>query len=250
MTPEKLKRANEPTSDDAITSQESYIVAQRDLGEVLRQQNQDAIEEFLKDPLATVAGAVTELISHPTVFASVAVRVAHAALKGRLFQQFANEIKDFQTKGKLPADFSANKNGYNTWVDLLKIIDDDCPDEDRLEALKAMFFAANAVNATDGEHIVAYELFQIARTLSSNELLVMMTLWKLTKSGRLAAVVRGNADQFWQEATKVLGHSVSDLVVLGYRNLPEKRLAESYQLSPLGYKFCENIQTYRIKRSE
>jgi hypothetical protein len=233
-----------------MADEETYIVKHRDLSEIIRIQNQSAIEEFLKDPLAVVAGAVNGLLLHPSVLASTAVRVAHAALKGQLFQQFASEIKDLQAKGKLPEDFSANKNGYNTWVDLLKIIDDECPDEDRLEALKAMFFAANSVNAADGERIVAYELFQIAKSLSSNELLVLMTMWKLLKSGRLTTVIGGHVDRFQEEVSRALGHSQKHLVLLGYRRLPDKGLVDSYQFTPLGQKFCENIQTYRTERGE
>src|SRR5262249_8674650 len=138
-------------------------------------------------------------------------------------------MNDLRTKGKLPVDFAEKKHGYNTWVDLLKLIDDECPDEDRLEALKAMFYAANKVNATDGERIVAYELFQIAKTLSANELLILRVLWELEKEGHGAIA----AGQFYKEAQQRLGHTQTDLVILGFKNLPEKRLAESYALTTL-----------------
>src|SRR5689334_15409740 len=134
-----------------MSEDESHIVKQRDLAEIIRAENSTALEEFLDDPLAVIAGAITETLAHgPKAFIGPVVRVAHAALKAKLFQQFSEEIKDLREKGKLKDNFAEQKYGYNTWVELLGIIDDDVPDEDRLEALKAMFYAANKISAKDG----------------------------------------------------------------------------------------------------
>ena len=228
-----------------MSDEETYIVKQRDLGDIIRMQNEGAIDEFMKDPLAVVCAAVNELLLHPSTFASTGIRVAHAALKGKMFQRLANEVKYWREKGKLPADFAEKKHGYNTWIDLLKIIDDECPDEDRLEALKAMFYAANAVSMVDGDRIVAYELFQIAKTLSSNELLVLNVLWEMTQKGWTTH--QANVNVFCEHATKILGHQQTELIMLGYAQLPIKKLAENYSLTALGRKFCENIQTYRME---
>jgi hypothetical protein len=42
------------------------------------------------------------------------------------------------------------------------VIDNETPDEDRLEALKAMFYSVNKINATEGERVAKAQLFQIA----------------------------------------------------------------------------------------
>jgi hypothetical protein len=224
-----------------VKENESYIVKAPDLGKILRVRNEEALEEFMKAPLAAVAGAVNDILLHPTTLASTAIRVAHATLKGQMFQQLASEIRDFQAKGKLTENFAENKNGYNTWVDLLKIIDDESPDEDRLEALKAMFFAANSMNASDGEKFVAYQLFQIAKTLSSNDLAVLMVLWK----NKLAGSSIQNDVAFFDAAHRVLEHSVDELILMGYQRLAEMKLAVHYGLTRLGQTFCENIQKYQ-----
>jgi hypothetical protein len=221
---------------------ESYIVKRQDLAEIIRSQNEQAIEGLLKDPLAVIAAAVNEYLLHPSAFASAGIRIAHAALKGTLFQQFATEIADLRQKGKLADDFSKNKYGYDTWVDLLKIIDDEVPDEDRLEALKAMFYAANGMKEADGERIVAYQLFQIAKKLSSNELLILKALWQQ----KLEGSTTHDANNFYLKCQAILGHGETDLIILGYSRLPELRLAESYRLTALGSTFCANIDKYRI----
>jgi hypothetical protein len=152
----------------------SYIVKQKDVAEIILSENSSALEEFLKDPLAVIAGAITEALAHgPKAFAIPVVRVAQGALKGKLFQQFAQEIKDLCEKGKIADKFAERKYGYQSWVELLAVIDEETPDEDRFEALKSMFYAANKINATDAEQIMAYQLLQIAKKLNSNDLLVL-----------------------------------------------------------------------------
>ena len=48
-----------------------------------------------------------------------------------------------------------------------------------------MFLAANKVNASDAEKILGYQLFQIARRLTSNELLVLKATFQLQASNEL-----------------------------------------------------------------
>jgi hypothetical protein len=68
-------------------------------------------------------------------------------------------------------------------VGLFKTIDEDPPDKDLLEALMAMFYGANKVNATDAEHMLSYRLFQIAKRLNSGELLLLRILYGSFKRG-------------------------------------------------------------------
>lgn len=72
--------------------------------------------------------------------------IVQGILKGKLYQQVAQEIKELRAKGKIPADFAdegKHKYGFKSWVELLTIIDEEAPDADRLEALKAMFYSIN-----------------------------------------------------------------------------------------------------------
>ena len=85
------------------------------------------------------------------------------ALKAKLFEQLSREIKDLRDKGKIPDDFAEERNGFQSWVELMTIIDEESPDPERLAALKAMFYAVNKVNAEDSERILAYQLFQSRR---------------------------------------------------------------------------------------
>jgi hypothetical protein len=78
-------------------------------------------------------------------------RIVQAPFKAKLFQQVAQEIEEFRKKGRIPEDFIDRKDGAKTWVDLFTIIDEESPDEERLDALKAMFFSVNNIKIDDAE---------------------------------------------------------------------------------------------------
>jgi hypothetical protein len=73
-------------------------------------------------------------------------RIAQAAFKGEVFKQFAVEFDALRQKGRIAENFREKKYGAKSWVELLTILDEAPPDEDRLEALKAMFYSVNKVN--------------------------------------------------------------------------------------------------------
>lgn len=242
-----------------MSDKESFIIKRRDLAEIIQSQDKGAIEEFMKDPLSVIAGAVNEYLLHPSIFGSAAVRVAHAILKGKMFEQLASEVKYLRDKGKLPEDFADKKYGYQSWVDLLKIIDDEAPDEDRMEALKAMFYASNKVNVADGQRIVDYQLFQIAKKLSSNHLMVLKAAYELHQDGRQLSRLGGNTSyRDWANVVAgLVGHNLADLIEHADPLLVENQLFSPRfdsggiriapkRLTELGVKFCKNIEAYKI----
>ncbi len=56
-------------------------------------------------------------------------------------------------------------------------IDEDPPDADRLEALKAMFYGVSKVGIEDAERSLTYWLFQIAKVLTSSELVLLRAMF-------------------------------------------------------------------------
>jgi len=139
------------------------------------------------------------------------------------------------------------------------------PDADRLEALKAMFYAVNKVNAADGERIVSYQLFQIAKKLTSGELLLLRAVFDRYKAHDFSPNV-GITEALVSWASKMansLGHGLSALVLNDERALMQQGLISGYvnsnelsldqqqilqrdaRLTDLGIKFCTAIQEYR-----
>ena len=243
-----------------MSEDEGYMVKKRDLAEIIHSKDSAALSEFLKDPRSVIAGVLIEGFSRgPGAFTQPLIRVGIAALTGRALEQFAKEIGDFREKGKIPDDWAEKPKGYQTWVELLRIIDEESPDEERLDALKAMFFAVNRINAADAEHILAYQLFQIAKKLNSNELLVLKAVYKMFKDGRLLNIKEG-LSVWWRLIAEEVKYGVPGLAQLADKALVEYQLfadqrlgsnpegSSTGRLTGLGVAFCENIERYRIDK--
>lgn len=247
----------------SMSEDDSYLVKKRDLAEIIHSKDSAALSEFLKDPRSVIAGVLIEGFSHgPSAFTQPLIRVGVAALTGRALEQFAKEIRDFREKGRIPDDWAEKPKGYQTWVELLRVIDEENPDEERLNALKAMFFAVNRMNTADAERIVAYQLFQIAKKLTSGELLLLKAVNGIKDDP--AWHQGGTRKDFkdWANAVGVkLGHSMVALIehhetALIENNLLAPRVSEirtavatgNGRLTDLGIKFCENIECYQIDK--
>lgn len=246
----------------SMNEEPSYIVKRRDIAEIIQNPDKDAIEELLEDPAAVLAASLTDLFRSPVAYVERGVRIVQAAFKGQSFYQLGREIKLLREKGKLAEDFEQNKYGYQTWVELLSVIDEDTPDKDRLEALKAMFWACNKVNATDAEHILGYQLFQIAKRLSSNELLVLKAVYELYKKGHASGISNQDTNYVrWSEiVAEHLGHYLRSLVQAADDTLVRLQLLsaltpdkgnfnrQNARLTDLGIRFCENIERYQVEK--
>jgi hypothetical protein len=170
------------------------------------------------------------------------------------------EVEDLRKKGKIDDNFGDRKYGFQSWVELLNIIDEDAPDEDRLEALKAMFYSINKVKATDAEQIIGYQLFQIAKKLTSNELLVLKAVYELQNKEKNMQGIGGFV-QWAQAVSRHLGHSLTSLVDHADKALVENQLLTerlhadrsgihwlNWRLTDLGLRFCENIERYKVEK--
>jgi len=215
------------------------------------------LEEFLDQPLSYIAETVTGALAVGKTGTMVAGgRIVQALLKGKLFQQFGAEFNKLREAGKIPKDFAEQRYGFQTWVELMTIIDEESPDADRLEALKAMFYEVNKVNATDGERISAYHLWQIAKGLTSGEILLL----KAAFEQRSTYPSSDSSYRRWEDRmANCMGHNISGLVGVHEKKLSELGLLSGRQwgdgsgiytanarLTSLGIKVCENIKNYQI----
>ncbi len=249
-----------------MTDDESYVVKRRDdldLNRIILSQNADALAEFLDEPVAAIAEALTgALAAGPKAWTTGAGRIVQSALKGKLFQQVSQEIKELRDKGKIPDHFTQEKNGFQSWVELLTIIDNESPDPERLDALKAMFFAVNKVNARDAERILAYQLFQIAKKLTSGQLLYLKACYEIYRARSVQSGIVSQYEWLTKVGT-ILGHNVSsllnlddlaltDLGLLSGRTLSDRSglTQTNARLTDLGIKFCEEIQKYHLEARE
>lgn len=187
-------------------------------------------------------------------------RIAVAALRGRRVQQVNREIKELREKGKIPDDYADEnkyKFGFQSWVELMGVLDGGPPDTDRLGALQAMFYGVNKVGIEDAERNLNYWLFQIAKVLTSSELMLLKAMFECKMEKHQIP----HAD--WSNHMGGhLKHNVLTLLRRDLRKLEDHSLAVSSSpadsrqswvepggvtLTDLGIQFCENIKTYQLE---
>jgi hypothetical protein len=243
-----------------MSEDESYIVKQRDFEALVRAEDKDALADFFEQPVTVIVESITGAIARSRKEWVLATsRIVQGAFKARLFPQVAAEISAFRKAGKIPDDYAKRKSGFQTWVELFTVIDEETPDEERLEALKAMFLAVNHVNTADAEKVVAYQLFQIAKRLRSNDLLILKFAFEMNRKG---TALTSNSYGEWVRLISSNSHLPEGLVDLADETLVQCRLlTERYdtanrlqinqsklRLTELGIKFCENLERYRIEK--
>lgn len=241
---------------------ESALIARpRDDSDIIKLQEPGVLDDVFNEPLplivATVSGA---LAAGRSGWILSGGRPVQAMLKGRLFGQWSKEVKRFQEAGRIDDNFADTKYGFQTWVELMTIIDEESPDADRLGALKAMFYAVNKVGTTDGEKVKAYQLWQIAKILNSGELLLLKAVYE----HRNEYQVKQNSNHYstWLSfITETISHGSGGLVALHEKKPTELGLLTgsvvtgggtfvtptNARMSALGLMFCANIENYEVE---
>ncbi len=243
------------------SSESSYVLVARDYPDIAHLENPGVIERILSrsrtEKVAYVSALLTSGLSK---YALAGPRVALGAMAAEALTDFGREVSDWIKERKIPEDFSGRASGYQTWVELLQEIDSNPIDADRIKAMKAMFLAANSLNATEQASVLAYQLFQIAKGLSSSQLLLLKGVrsWHLDymrgpRTGGSMSTIQ------WREAmAHRLGHKLSALIIRDERALVEYGLIAPWgddheinvplmdaRMTDLGIKFCENLETYQ-----
>lgn len=245
-------------SKPALPTEQSYVLAARDYADIAHLENPSVIERILSGTRAEGLAYVGALLqSGVSRYVLAGPKVAVTAMAIEALTDLSREILVWRKAGKVPEDFSGRPSGYQTWVELLREIESNPVDADRLKAMKAMFLAANRINTKDAESILAYQLFQIAKKLSSGELLVL----KASRQIYGVPGVLSGAQDWLVKIADALGHRVSALVAQQERGLVDNGLIspridqnlrvaldpENGRLTDLGLAFCKNIDDYEGK---
>ena len=241
---------------------ETAVIKKRDYAEIIQFGERTALEEFMNSPMSFIAESMTgALASDWKALGVSAGRVVQGVMKAKMYEQFSREILSFRDKGKI-ADKFPEQGTYEsrTWVELMVDIDEGKVDDDRLEAMKAMFYSVNKISATDADKIVGYQLFQIAKSLRSGELLLLKAVFERHKANAFGHGI-GNYNEWANTVLVSLGHSLVSLLVNHERALVQNCLLTerersggvnlaSGRLTDLGIRFCNNIDQYQIERRE
>ncbi|HEY4357572.1 MAG TPA: hypothetical protein VGN16_17605 [Acidobacteriaceae bacterium] len=238
------------------TPQSTAIQKARNYSDVVFLQDASTFDDFIKEPASFIAQVVTGILSGGMKGIAVSGgRLVQGILKARLFEQFGREFKQWQDTGKISADFAEKKYGFQTWVELMTIIDQESPDEDRLEALKAMFLAVNRPDINDHQRILEYQLWNVTKQLNSGELLLLKHIYQ--DRGTLSHIAQGGYYAWANALAKSTGFGVNGLVDLYQAKLVDLFLITQRQhadgsgvstsngrLTEFGLRLSANIETY------
>jgi hypothetical protein len=239
---------------------ESYVLAARDYSEIAHLENPSVIERVLSTSRAEATAYVGKLLQTGAPrYILAGPKVAFTAMVIEALTDLGNEVAAWVKAGDIPKDFSGRPAGYQTWVDLLQEIDSNPIDVERLKALKAMFLAANRVKAKEGESIAAYQLFQIAKRLTSGQFLLLKAAHERATEKDFRPDPRIGAKDWLRIMSQRLGHEIEGLVELDERVLMQNGLLTDRSMSDqsgvndgngrltlMAFKFCENLRTYSV----
>jgi hypothetical protein len=158
---------------------------------------------------------------------------------------------------------------YRQQKDAGKFIGHEVPDEERMKALKSIFFYGTRKDATEQDEILAYEFLQTAKRLSGTEILILKANFEIS-NGQISETVPRHAlpnandhRSTWRKViAKQMGYGDMDSVVTKYEHnleslglisprLEMDRLQAQFEatqklrLTEMGYKFCEFITNYK-----
>lgn len=211
----------------------------------------------LDDTLTSLAEGITGLAgTDKKEFALSVGHLVQALRKGRFLSQFAEEWKRLCEKGRIKEDYESSEQHVACLQEMLEFLDKDVPDQVTFDFLKKIFFVAATDPDTDRESLLPHEYMRVCRRLSSGEVIVLATAFRVpeTDFGR-ASVANG----WWRMIADRSGLAHTGLVEIHEEELMKKRLltprvdsdrsgvvvGPHFRLTDLGYEICKYIAKYK-----
>lgn len=178
-------------------------------------QDPALLSEFLKQPTLKIAEAITGLLSQgrPGLMAS-AGRIIQGAIKGKMMEQVGREIKKLIDEGKIKEDYAESKFGFKSLAELLDFIDSETPDNDRFEAIKAVFYYINSKDAISSEEVLNYQIFQIIKKLTSSQIILLKLCYTdyLEYLENPSSPVDTSAVVWLNHICQIAGHNIVEII--------------------------------------
>lgn len=193
------------------------------------------------------------------------------SVASRTISRFLEEYRSRKNKGEVKNESFLTDKPESSFIDIIRFIGQKMPDEERMKAIKSIFFYGVSKNATEQDEVLAFEFLQTAKKLSSMEILILKANFELVlgKFANDVSKVFGeslrnpqNKRSVWKKViAKQMGYGEHEAIVTKYeRNLESLGLisfrcedtrfsddfepTQKYRLTETGYKFCEFITKY------
>lgn len=218
---------------------------------------QDFFKNTISDMVACAAGLLT---IDKNDYILVAGRLIQAGIKSNMLKQLGKEIKDLTDKGKIKTKWFKSEYCRMSFLELLNFIDSEVPDEERLKAMKALFFVSAEISSSEQQMRLSYELCLICIKLNSGDILILNSAYKLYSDQSLAVKYNINKGDHgvsgWLSGmSRVVGHNIPSLIENHEDNLMKLKLITRrtyndlsgfeptpyYRMTELGYRLCDFV---------
>lgn len=182
--------------------------------------------------------------------------ILQAIRKGKFLSQFLNEWNQYRDKGRIKEDYQNTEQHYTCIQEMLDFLDSDPPEEIRFDILKKIFLVAATEKVSDRKSLLPQQYMKVCRTLSSGEIIVLSTAYKISKQEypKYSA-----ADGWLRKIAEESGLIHPELVEIHEEELMKKHLlsprvysdrsginvGQHFRLISLGLDICNYIENYK-----
>lgn len=218
-----------------------------DEGIIPRSKHEDTVQ-YVKEEILRGAEFITGVsCTSRAEWARSVGHVVQGVISGQVVSNLQKEIEYYIDKGRIEEDFVSSIQGQRCFIELLKFLEQEIPDNDRLELLKRIYVVSATEEIHDRESLLPLQFMQIARNLNHGEIVVLFAAYRDEKYFHSYIRI--------EDAIKLLvkktGLEYSELVQLHLESITSKRLMvgryKDIQITPMGKAFCEFVSYYDEK---
>lgn len=211
-------------------------------------------ERVLDKTLKNMAEGIT---SDKRALVLSAGHVFQALRKGEFLSQLLREWKEYRDKGRIKEDYETSEQHLSCLQEMLDFLDKDLPDQKWFDTLKKIFMVAATDPNIESSNLLPHQYMRVCRTLSTGEIIVLSTTYKIAKKGCSDEHVSAAS---WLETIGKESELVhSALIEFHEEELMKKRLLTPrvysdrsgvithphFRLSNFGYDICRFIDKYQ-----
>jgi len=224
------------------------------------------LSKFQEDTSSVLAKTLNGLIEGITGVAAsekkeLYLSVGHllqAVRKGKFLSQLLKEWNQYRDKGRIKEDYQNTEQHYTCIQEILNFLDSEPPEEIRFDILKKIFLVAATEKVTDRNSFLPQQYMKLCRTLSSGEIVVLSTAYKLSQVSKREPVKYNSAAEWLKKIAEESGLIHPELVEIHEEELMKKHLlsprvhsdrsgvnaSPHFRLTSLGFKICNYLANH------
>lgn len=175
-----------------------------------------------------------------------------------LLKAFQDEWTVLREKGRIAEDYQFTEQFISNLHEMLDFLEKDIPDETRFKVLKKIILVAAQEAVSDRTNFLPGQYIKIAKSLSSGEIMVLFTCYKIYKENLVNTSTFHSADQWLQTIANYSALDFPEFVESFEQELIKKKLISDrshsdrsgvtlggyFRLTGLGFSFCKYISNY------